>query len=34
MTEAQSVKEMKAVGLNHLRTEGFLPWQHFMVFEK
>jgi len=34
MTEAQSVKEMKAVGLRHLRTEGFLPWQHFMVFEK
>jgi ubiquinone/menaquinone biosynthesis C-methylase UbiE len=34
MTEAQSVKEMKVVGLRHLRTEGFLPWQHFMIFEK
>jgi ubiquinone/menaquinone biosynthesis C-methylase UbiE len=34
MTEAQSIKEMKAVGLKHLRTETFLPWQHFMIFEK
>ncbi|MBT8044354.1 MAG: class I SAM-dependent methyltransferase [Verrucomicrobiae bacterium] len=34
MTEAQAVKEMQAVGLRHLRTESFLPWQHFMVFEK
>ena len=34
MTEAQSIKEMEAVGLKHLKTEGFLPWQHFMVFEK
>lgn len=34
MTEAQAIAEMKAVGLHHLRTEGFLPWQHFMVFEK
>jgi ubiquinone/menaquinone biosynthesis C-methylase UbiE len=34
MTEAQSIKEMKAVGLNHLRTDKFLPWQHFMIFEK
>jgi SAM-dependent methyltransferase len=34
MTEAQSIKEMEAVGLKHLKTEGYLPWQHFMVFEK
>jgi len=34
MTEAQSVKEMTAVGLRHVKTETFLPWQHFMVFEK
>lgn len=34
MTEAQAIKEMNIVGLNHVRTEGFLPWQHFMVFEK
>ena len=34
MSEAQCIKEMKAVGLRHVRTEGFLPWQHFMVFEK
>jgi len=34
MSEAQAIDEMKAVGLRHLRTEGFLPWQHFMVFEK
>ncbi len=34
MTEAQAVKEMQAVGLKHLKTEGYLPWQHFMVFVK
>lgn len=34
MTEAQSISEMKAVGLRHERTENFLPWQHFMVFVK
>lgn len=34
MTEAQAIKEMQAVGLKHLKTEDFLPWQHFMVFEK
>ena len=34
MTEAQAIKEMEAVGLKHLRTDDFLPWQHFMVFEK
>ncbi len=34
MTQAQSIKEMKAVGLKHVRTDDFLPWQHFMVFEK
>ena len=34
MSEAQSIKEMELVGLRHVKTEGFLPWQHFMVFEK
>ena len=30
----ESIKEMQAVGLKHLKTEDFLPWQHFMVFTK
>jgi SAM-dependent methyltransferase len=34
MSEAQSIREMEAIGLRHVRTEGFLPQQHFMVFEK
>ncbi len=34
MTAAQARKEMKAVGLNWRGTEGFLPEQHFMIFEK
>ena len=34
MSEAQSIKEMEVVGLRHVKTETFLPWQHFMVFEK
>jgi len=34
MSEAQSIREMEAIGLQHLRTEDFLPQQHFMVFEK
>jgi len=34
MTEAQAIREMEAIGLAHLRTEDFLPQQHFLVFEK
>ena len=34
MTEAQAIKEMEAVGLKHVRTDDFLPWQHFLIFEK
>jgi SAM-dependent methyltransferase len=34
MTEAQARREMAAVGLAHVQTRGFLPSQHFMVFEK
>ncbi|MEM6513815.1 MAG: class I SAM-dependent methyltransferase [Pseudomonadota bacterium] len=34
MSEAQARKEMEAIGLRWLRTEGFLPQQHFLVFEK
>ena len=34
MTETQAKKEMAAVGLEWVETLDFLPWQHFMVFEK
>lgn len=34
MSEAQCIREMAVVGLRHVETRGFLPWQHFMVFEK
>ncbi len=34
MTEAQARREMEAVGLEWVRTEDFLPWQHLMIFEK
>ncbi|MEM1295478.1 MAG: class I SAM-dependent methyltransferase, partial [Verrucomicrobiota bacterium] len=32
MTEAQSKREMEAVGLVWKETRGFLPRQHFMIF--
>ncbi len=34
MSEAQAKKEMAAIGLRWLRTEDFLPQQHFLIFEK
>lgn len=34
MTVAQARKEMAAVGLVWKETKGFLPQQHFLVFEK
>ena len=34
MTEAQARKEITAVGFNWLRTESFLPQQHFLVFQR
>lgn len=34
MTEAQARREMAAVGLEWVRTEDFLPQQHFMVFRR
>ena len=34
MSEHQAIDEMRAIGLKHLRTEDFLPQQHFLVFEK
>jgi SAM-dependent methyltransferase len=34
MTVAQARKEMAAVGLGWKETKGFLPQQHFIVFEK
>ncbi|CAN0594423.1 unnamed protein product, partial [Ectocarpus sp. 12 AP-2014] len=34
MTEAQAVKEMKAIGLALEENNDNLPWQHCMVFVK
>ena len=34
MSEAQAVKEMKAVGFRLKKNVGNLPWQHCMVFVK
>ena len=34
MTQDQAKKEMAVVGLRWKVTHDFLPWQHFMVFEK
>jgi ubiquinone/menaquinone biosynthesis C-methylase UbiE len=34
MTEAQAVKEMAAVGLDHVETKEDLPRQHVMIFRK
>lgn len=34
MSEAQAVKEMQAIGLEHEQTLDFLPQQHFLVFRK
>lgn len=34
MTERQAQREMAAVGLEWVRTESFLPQQHFLVFRR
>ena len=34
MSQKQVKKEMKAVNLKYLKTQQFLPEQHFMVFQK
>ena len=34
MTEAQAVKEMKAVGLELIENKDVLPQQHLMIFGK
>ena len=34
MSEEQAKREMAAVGLEWVRTEGFLPQQHFLVFRR
>jgi hypothetical protein len=34
MTEKQAKREMAAVGLEWVRTESFLPQQHFLVFRR
>jgi ubiquinone/menaquinone biosynthesis C-methylase UbiE len=34
MSEEQSIKEMEALGLKHVKTRDVLPQQHLMFFEK
>ena len=34
MTQRQAIREMAAVGLEHVETRDFLPSQHFMIFRK
>ena len=34
MTQAQAIKEMAAVGLEHIETRNMLPRQHMMLFRK
>ncbi len=34
MTEKQVLKEMAPHPLKHVKTEGKLPWQHVIIFEK
>jgi ubiquinone/menaquinone biosynthesis C-methylase UbiE len=34
MTQAQAIREMKAVGLQHVETRDMLPRQHMMIFRK
>ena len=34
MTEDQSIREMRVVGLRWVETKDILPQQHFMIFEK
>ena len=34
MTEAQAIREMEAVGLEHVETIAALPIQHLMLFQK
>jgi len=34
MSEAQARRELEAVGLRFVENRSFLPWQHFLIFEK
>lgn len=34
MTAAQAIKEFKALGFRFVENKRYLPWQHFLVFEK
>lgn len=34
MTERQVLREMEPFSLRHVETQGHLPWQHVIVFEK
>jgi FkbM family methyltransferase len=34
MTEAQARKEFEALGFDFITNHDFLPWQHFLVFER
>jgi len=34
MSETQVIREMEAVGLEFVVNHDFLPWQHFLIFQK
>jgi ubiquinone/menaquinone biosynthesis C-methylase UbiE len=34
MTEKQVIREMEPFALRHVETQGHLPWQHVIIFEK
>jgi SAM-dependent methyltransferase len=34
MSEEQARRELEAVGLRFVENRSFLPWQHFLIFEK
>jgi FkbM family methyltransferase len=34
MSQEQAKREMETAGFDWVRTDDFLPWQHFMVFQK
>jgi precorrin-6B methylase 2 len=34
MSEKQVIREMAAFPLRHVETQGHLPWQHVIIFEK
>ena len=34
MTEKQVIREMAPFPVRHVETQGHLPWQHVVIFEK